>query len=378
MRENDFAILSDLVRKTSRDLFAAAPDIIPVHAGLFDAKGKPLLVSLGAVLPSMVGALASVRAFFGNKWQPGDVALTNDMDAGAVNACEIIVVGPIFSDAELVGWSVVRGRIPDFGGWEPGGYSPQAVDRWAEGARLEPAKVMVQGTYRREVTDLLRLNSRTPTTTLANIHLLAEAAMKLGQLYKQTADFFLPKISVLRSNELMRVQSAIAKLPNVCPRQQGGIVARWLNQQFGSIEAEIVRSATGLSVTASGPPVAKCPINLGQYAAQDIITAAISAACELDDILTDALSTQIHVSLNVPSLLCATIPATVGLGRHISGHVLFQTVGMSLGLSATEVEAAWEHYRDITCGTGFDANVGKLSTGVATKLRERQSKEAVA
>ena len=109
------------------------------------------------------------------------------MDAGAVNACEIIAVAPVHSSDGLVGWSVVRGRVPDFGGWEPGGYSPQAVDRWAEGARIEPVKLIANGNYRREVTDLLRLNSRTPATTLRNIQQLAKAAVELGRAY--TGDY---------------------------------------------------------------------------------------------------------------------------------------------------------------------------------------------
>ena len=323
-------------------------------------------------------ALAAIRAFFNNRWQPGDVALTNDMDAGAVNACEIIAVAPIFSGDGLIGWSVVRGRVPDFGGWEPGGYSPQAVDRWAEGARLEPVKVMARGVCRREVTDLLRLNSRTPATTLRHVSLLVKAAGELGQAYAQRADVLRAQVSALRAAELQQVRAALAQLPEVCPPQRGEIVARWLNRQFGSIDVVVAKSGGGLGVALSAPPITGCPINLGRGAAEDIIIAAVAGACGLNDVLTDALSTQIQMSLQEPSLVCASLPATVGIGRQVSGHVLARALTMSLGLSAAQSEAVWRHYQQTACGADFDPDTGKLATRSAAKVREHQLREIAA
>lgn len=370
--------MRDLVRRPARKASASEPDIVPVHAGLFDAEANPLLASFVGTLPSMRGALAAIRAFFKDNWQPGDVALTNDMDAGAVNACEIIAAAPIFSGKVLIGWSVVRGRVPDFGGWEPGGYSPQAVDRWAEGARLEPVKVMLRGSWRREVNDLVRLNSRTPATTLRHVSLLVEATNELGQAYAQRTNSLHAQVSTLRRAEREQVRTAFAQLPEACPPQRIEIVARWLNRQFGSIDVVVARSEAGLHVALSGPPIAGCPINLGRDAAQDIVTALIAGACRLDDVVTDALSTQIQVSLQGPSLLCATLPATVGIGRQVSGQVLARAIAMSLGLSAARAEAVWQHYRDTACGVGFDPDTGKLATSNAARIRERQLKEIAA
>src|SRR5215475_11056214 len=101
LSELEFTALRDLVRRPARKASASEPDIVPVHAGLFDAEANPLLASFVGTLPSMRGALAAIRAFFKDNWQPGDVALTNDMDAGAVNACEIIAAAPIFSGKVL-------------------------------------------------------------------------------------------------------------------------------------------------------------------------------------------------------------------------------------------------------------------------------------
>ena len=378
MADQAFAELLDLIRKPQIDGEVLTADIQPVHAGLFDAKGDALLVSAVGLLPSTSGALGAVRDFFGERWNTGDVAVTNDMDAGAVNACEIIAVAPVHSSDGLVGWSVVRGRVPDLGGWEPGGYSPQAVDRWAEGARIEPVKLIANGNYRREVTDLLRLNSRTPATTLRNIQQLAKAAVELGRAY--TGDYvkLADLISAQRSDEDRRAVAAIASLPQTSSPQRGALTVPWSNERFGDIEVHVAKATGTLRVALTSPPIAHRPINLGRFAAQDIVTAATAQACGLASLSTDALPGRVEVTVQTPSLLAAPLPVTVGLGRQTAGQALFRATAAALGLAGEQIETGWQHYRDTVCGTGFDPQTGKLATVNATSVRERQSEEVVA
>jgi N-methylhydantoinase B/oxoprolinase/acetone carboxylase alpha subunit len=380
MDHDEFARLADLIRRPALELpdEAVAAGIRPVNAGLFGAQGEPLLVSSVGLLPSMRGALQAVRSFFGERWAPGDVALTNDMDAGAVNACEIMVVAPVYSVARLSGWCVVRGRIPDFGGWEPGGYSPQAVDRWAEGARLEPVKAMAGGSYRREVIDLLRLNSRTPATTVVHVRVLVEASLKLGRAYGEDAVAFGRRIEALAENEVRRIAAAFEALPAVCPSREVEIAAPWSNERFGRIGVEVTKSAGGLRAKLSGPPVAARPINLGRHAAADIVTAAVASACGFDDLISCALPAHIDVALTEPSLLAAPLPATVGLGRQVTGQALFRATAAVLGMPAKWSEAQWRRYREATCGSGFDPQTGKLASSQAAEIRERQTEEVAA
>jgi N-methylhydantoinase B/oxoprolinase/acetone carboxylase alpha subunit len=378
MADQAFAELLDLIRKPQIGGEVLTADIQPVHAALFDAKGDALLVSAAGLLPSTSGALAAVRDFFGERWNTGDVAVTNDMDAGAVNACEIIAVAPVHSSDGLVGWSVVRGRVPDLGGWEPGGYSPQAVDRWAEGARIEPVKLIANGNYRREVTDLLQLNSRTPATTLRNIQRLAKAAVELGRAYSGDHVKLADLISAQRSDEDRRAVAAIASLPQTSSPQRGALTVPWSNERFGDIEVRVAKASGTLRVGLTSPPMAGRPINLGRFAAQDIVTAATAQACGLESLSTDALPARLEVSVQTPSLLAAPLPVTVGLGRQTSGQALFRATAAALGLAGEQIETGWQHYRDTVCGTGFDPRTGKLATVNATSVRERQSEEVVA
>jgi len=356
----------------------ATEGINPVNAGLFAADGKPLLVSCIGLLPSMSAALDSVRRFFGEQWRQDDVALTNDMDVGAVNACEMICVAPAYFDSALVGWTVVRGRVPDFGGWDPGGFSPQAVDRWAEGARLEPVKVMIGGADRREVIDLLRLNSRTPDTTLAHVRSLAKAALALGKIYAANSKGLIASIGVARTAEQHKVDSAFAKLPEAPRPTLAEFGVPWTNQRFGSAEIQVERSNNGLLISIQAPSVATAPMNLGRFAARDIVTAAVAYACELDALVTDTLSSRIEINIKEPSLLAAPLPAPVGIGRQTVGQVLFRAISSILGASGQRAESNWQKYRDEACGADFDQRTGRLVGSAATKVRARQLQEVSA
>lgn len=376
MAEQRFGALCDRVRAPAG---AETPSgIRPTHGGLFDADGNPLLISEVGLLPSTTGALNAIRQFFGARWQPGDVALTNDIDAGAINACEISLIAPIHSGAMISGWSVVRGYIPDFGGWEPGGFSPQAVDRWAEGARLEPVKVIAVGRYRREVTDLLQLNSRTPASTLASVQTLADAAVALGRAYARHSAAYDEAIAALRATERQQAALAIAALGSEAALQKIDVVVPWSNEQFGAITVHTEKSGDFLRVALSGPAIAKRPINLGPYAAQDIVMAAVAAACGLDSRLTAALADLVAVSVGDAGLLAAPLPATAGLGRHTTGMALYRATAAALGLAGEHAESSWQNYRDRVCGFGFDWQTGRLAAEAAAKIRARQREEVVA
>jgi hypothetical protein len=380
MADVGYADLAEFIRAPGHTLSreAASASINPVNAGLFAADGKPLVVSCVGLLPSMSAALASVRSFFGKRWLQDDVALTNDMDAGAVNACEMISVAPAYSGGALVGWTVIRGRVPDFGGWDPGGFSPQAVDRWAEGARLEPVKVMTGGADRREVIDLLRLNSRTPDTTLAHVRSLAKAALALGKMYVANSERLVVTIGATRAAEKNKVLSTFANLPQVFPPMLAEFSVPWTNQRFGSAEIQVERSGDGLLIGVQAPTVATLPINLGRFAAQDIVTASVAYACGLDSFVTDTLSSRIEINMQEPSLLAAPLPAPVGLGRQTAGQVLFRAISSALDVSGERAESNWHKYRDSTCGTDFDQQSGRLASSAVAKVRAHQSQEVSA
>ena len=214
MADQAFAELLDLIRKPQIDGEVLTADIQPVHAGLFDAKGDALLVSAVGLLPSTSGALAAVRDFFGERWNTGDVAVTNDMDAGRQRLRNHRRRSGAGHRATGFWLSVVRGRVPDLGGWEPGGYSPQAVDRWAEGARIRPVKPSQTATIGGKLPiSFGSTAARRPTSVPGTIQQLAKAAVELGRAYTGHYVELADLISAQRSDEDRRAVAAIASLP---------------------------------------------------------------------------------------------------------------------------------------------------------------------
>ena len=141
------------------------PWSVHAKAGLFAADGRTLAAT-AASAASLGATVRAIADFFADDWAPGDAAITNDQDSGATHVAEMTLVRPLWPAGSTGGkpaaFAIVRADIPDFGGWHLGGYSPQAIDRWAEGGRIVPVKVALAGTERREAVETLMLNSRTP------------------------------------------------------------------------------------------------------------------------------------------------------------------------------------------------------------------------
>jgi N-methylhydantoinase B/oxoprolinase/acetone carboxylase alpha subunit len=347
----------------------------PVFTALFSSDLQSSLTTAVELLPSFAGAVASVRDFFGSRWAAGDVGITNDADAGASNAAEMIVVAPIMGPGVVQGWAAARGRVPDFGGWERGGYSPQAVDRWAEGARIEPAKIMIHGALRREVADLLMLNSRTPNATLRAVLDIIDFA---GAATKEIPSW-LDDYSRFREVETARIDSALGALS-----RDAHVVEQTLSSLAGgaalSIAVHQQRDGKRLKVRLEAPPVAASHVNLGRHGTADMVHAALAAVLGAPALCTDALSSRVSIDVREPSLTSAPVPSPVGLGRETTGLAIFRaTLGAlaKAGLGSDIDRAERVYVSRIFGGGRVDLSTGKLlpdqATAVGTLMMEART-----
>jgi N-methylhydantoinase B/oxoprolinase/acetone carboxylase alpha subunit len=355
----------------------------PINAGLFDGAGKPMVVTDASFLASSAGALAAVRQFFGNRWRTGDVAITNDADAGAANACEMIVVAPIFAAGTApAAWALARARVPDFGGWELGGYSPQAVDRWAEGARIEPAKLVVGGAWRREVGDMLRLNSRTPTLTLRIAMILTETARSIAASWHAAQGIergtIEAEIAAAVASESEKIDRAFKTLSRSKQRIEQPVRVPIPSEPIAPITVAMRYDGVRLHVALSGPAASPLPINLGRYGAQDIVIGAVSAGFAPRRLTTAAILDRVVIEVPEPSLLAAPLPATVGLGRETTGQAVFRGVLAALSANGlyVDADAAWQAYCRTALGGRLDFSTGRLSAEMAAAIRNLEAAEA--
>ena len=137
-----------------------------------DARGRLISVAEGSPIHTGGGGFA-VRAlldYWGTDIHPGDVFLSNDpYVAGGNHLPDWTVMYPIFVGDALVGFACNRAHQVDIGGGMPGTYNSNAVEVFDEGIRLPPIKVYDRGTLRRDVWDLVALNTRAPTTVQGDV-----------------------------------------------------------------------------------------------------------------------------------------------------------------------------------------------------------------
>lgn len=285
-------------------------------AAVMDGEGQIVGISAPGSAASMGRAVDSTREFFGPRWAEGDVAVLNDPDRGATHVCQLTAVAPIYQRSSIVGWAALRANAFDLGGWHAGGYSPQAVDRWAEAARFEPAKILLGGKVRREVVDLLSLNSRTPKATRRLALQLAEHALKLAKSESPVewqASF---------AAELSRVHSAIALLSGQMAQASAEIAVPEGWTTPGRISVRMSHMADQLRVEVASPSVSPRPLNLCRATSEDVIASAIATCLGLADLQTGALAAALDVQI-ADGMAAARLPACVGIGRETTGAALF-------------------------------------------------------
>ncbi len=108
-------------------------------------------------------AIRALLDAFGDDINEGDAFLMNDpYVAGGNHLPDWVMSTPVFIDGKLVAFACDRAHQSDIGGGAPGTYNGDATEIFQEGLRLPPVRVMEKGEIRRDLWQLILLNSRTP------------------------------------------------------------------------------------------------------------------------------------------------------------------------------------------------------------------------
>jgi N-methylhydantoinase B len=93
----------------------------------------------------------------------GDVFLMNDpYEAGGNHLPDWVIATPVFVNGRMVAISCDRAHQSDIGGGAPGTYNGDATEIFHEGLRLPPIRLVERGVTRRDMWNVLLINSRTP------------------------------------------------------------------------------------------------------------------------------------------------------------------------------------------------------------------------
>jgi N-methylhydantoinase B len=151
-------------------------EVLDFGVGISDAHGE--LVSQGNGIAGFLGPLGdAVKETIARRkdLKPGDVIIANDPYAGGgTHLSDVALVRPVFSGAELIGFAAAKGHWTEVGGKDPGSWTADSQDVYAEGLQLPFVHAFTDGKAIEDIRAILAANSRLPEMVLGD--LAAQAA----------------------------------------------------------------------------------------------------------------------------------------------------------------------------------------------------------
>jgi N-methylhydantoinase B len=281
----------------------------------------------------------TVSSFFGTGWTEGDVAITNDPFGGGTHVNDFTVVR--HSGSYCIG---VQVRVPDMGGFNFGGFAPDAFDIWGEGTRFTPLRIRTRGRPEREALQLTALNTRTPALQAAlfsQATAAADFAADQGgddlDLSRRSTDVRFNAIE----DESCSLRSGTYLAMADVERADGG--SRLTVRLHAEVTGE--RMSFGLS---ESDPQCDAPYNLTRGATMD---ACLSAVLMYAPHLRSNTRAHRHIEVHVGkgSIVGASPPAATGFGIYFVSEAVRTVVGEVLtqagAVNVDQVSSAGEGRR---------------------------------
>jgi N-methylhydantoinase B len=241
---------------------------------LIDASRQVLAHSPG--VPFFLGTLEdcirlSEELLGDDIWQPGDVWMLNDAYLTGGHLNDLTVYSPIFFADELVGFTASRAHHLDVGGKEPGGPATDSTDVYQEGLRLGPVKLVEGGRRRREIFDILRLNTRLPHQMTGDISAQIVASQvgerrfrslleRYGRAAVETA-----RDDIFRQTEALD-RAAIAAIPDGEYHAEGSIDSDGVSGAAHTVRVRVTIAGEGMLVDLTETDdQAPGPVNGGAF-----------------------------------------------------------------------------------------------------------------
>lgn len=156
-------------------------EVLDFGVGIADARGE--LVSQGNGIAGFLGPLGDAITETIARvpdLRPGDVIAANDpYSGGGTHLSDVALVRPVFAPdgstgGRLIGFAAAKGHWTEVGGKDPGSWTADSTDVYAEGLQLPFVRAFREGQPVADLAAILAANSRLPD-------------MVLGDLYAQAA-----------------------------------------------------------------------------------------------------------------------------------------------------------------------------------------------
>jgi N-methylhydantoinase B len=350
------------------------------YAALLDEGCRVAAVSQAARIVEIASAGAALCSFFEGDWRDGDVAVTNDPYHGSGHLLQFTAISPIgmANGGPAKGFAAINVDLSDMGGWEIGGDDPRSLDIWAEGARIVPVKAALGGRMRKELVELLALNSRTPKLVQRAIAALSQATIELAR-EAGALDAALGETAIrARESAAPIVQDLLGRLRRGAFQGAGTMPVPGFPDQQVRIGVELSARDGALHVKVSRAPEKSVrPINATPAMTQSAALLAVAAVLRLEPSASIGLQDALHVSAPSDSAVAVTDWLPVGYARRVTCRAVFSAVVEALGnagFDKIDADQWWRRHSGLD-DADLDMASGKAS---ASRRKYLQSMEAAA
>jgi N-methylhydantoinase B len=228
--------------------------------GIFNKHAELLGQSAG--LPIFLGNLddcikINTRYIGGvENYQPGDVYIMNDSYLTGTHLNDITVISPVFYHEELIGFTANRAHWLDVGGQDPG-FSMNATEIYQEGVRIPPTKIYDAGVPRKDVINLITINSRFSEAALGDLNAQI-AACRTGEkrFHEIISRFGLEKVTrsitdIFKQSELLD-RGMIAQISDGVYQAEGCLDNDGVSDKPVNVKVKVTVDGENITIDLTG------------------------------------------------------------------------------------------------------------------------------
>jgi N-methylhydantoinase B len=342
-------------------------------------EGKDCSVALLDANHRILGQSAGLPIFLGNLeicvglteerygrevWQPGDVWIVNDSFLTGTHLNDMTVYAPIFFEGELVGFSASRAHWLDIGAKDPGG-PMDSTEIYQEGLRVPPLRVVVGGEIRRDITELIGLNSRFPYPTLGDLHAqIAVARTGERRLQAILERYGRATVEAVRDQIFEQAErldrEAVAAIPDGTYRAEGCLDNDGVGDDPCWIRVEVIVAGETMTIDLSGCDDAfRGSINCGEAQAVSACRVAFKLLINPEKPINGGTFRPLTVVVRKGSVLAAEEPSAC--------QWYFSPLGLLIDLVAAALAPVMPAQ---VAGASYGDSMITLITGVDPRQRQ--------
>lgn len=366
-----FAVLKSAVESIVDDMAytvmrtARSPivrDVLDYSTTMCDAQGnilaqaKTVALHLGAV----PDAMESLLKHYSGDLFPGDVIIFNDPYDGGMHLPDIFMFKPVFSEGNLIGFTVVICHHCDVGGRVPGSNASDSTEIFQEGLRIPPLKLYRAGVRDDAIFSIIAKNVRLPEMVIGDLEAqLATCALGERELLKIVEKYGLESFREFVSNFLdygeRYTRQAIRSWPDGTYEFTDYIDGDGFDEAAIPIKVSLHVRGDHLDVDFSGSaPQVKGAINSTLSFVKS--STYLAVRCVLDSEVPNNSGVYRCIDISAPkgSLLNPNFPAPVA-ARALTGYRVVDTVlGALSKIVPDRAVAAGEGGNSVVCLGGYD------------------------